>query len=162
MAIVGHSYYYHTQRDTVENLQPGSSQHFADATMAVLDHLLQVGSPLNTDTPWSPPNMVYYSLYDRIFVYYSMNTANLLCACIMLVYVGILATRVRESERKVYQKALAASFGNLFVGILAAVAVAVFFVYGLHKSHTGYVRVPLNCYSNEISRRLNLAVQVHS
>ncbi|KAJ9121564.1 hypothetical protein QFC22_002183 [Naganishia vaughanmartiniae] len=122
MAIVGHSYYYHTQRDTVANLQPGSSQHFADATMAVLDHLLQVGSPLNTDTPWSPPNMVYYSLYDRIFVYYSMNTANLLCACIMLVYVGILATRVQESDRKVYQKALAAAFGNLFVGILGETA----------------------------------------
>lgn len=141
MAIVGHSYYYHTQRDTVENLQSGSSQHFADATIAVLDHLLQVGSPLNTDTPWSPPNMVYYSFYDRIFIYYSMNAANLLCACIVLVYVGILATRVRDSERKVYRKALAAAFGNLLIGIIAAVSVAVFFAYGLKKSHTWYVHL---------------------
>jgi len=85
--------------------------------------------------------MVYYSFYDRIFIYYSMNAANLLCACIVLVYVGILATRVRDSERKVYRKALAAAFGNLLIGIIAAVSVAVFFAYGLKKSHTWYVHL---------------------
>lgn len=136
MALVGHSYYYHTQRDTVANIQSGSSQHFADTTMAVLDHLLQVGSPLNTDTPWSPPNMVYYSFFDRIFVYYTMNTAKLLCAFLIMVYVGLLAACTSETERTVYRRALASTFGNLLVGIATAVLLALFLANGLQKSHT--------------------------
>ncbi|KAJ9107223.1 hypothetical protein QFC20_003758 [Naganishia adeliensis] len=112
--------------------------HFADTTMAVLDHLLQVGSPLNTDTPWSPPNMVYYSFFDRIFVYYSMNTAKLLCAVLIMVYVGLLATCTSETERTVYRRALASTFGNLLVGIATAVLLALFLANGLQKSHTWF------------------------
>jgi hypothetical protein len=117
-------------------MESGSSQHFADTVMAVLDHLLQAGSSLNIDTPWSPPNMVYYSFFDRIFVHYSMNTAKLISAIIMLAYVVLLAMFTSESERRVYRRALASSFGNLLVGIVGSVLVAVFLAYGMKKSHT--------------------------
>lgn len=106
--------------------------------MAVLDHLLQAGSSLNTDTPWSPPNMVYYSFFDRIFVHYSMSTANLLCATIIMAYVALLSMFTSESERRVYRRALASSFANLLAGIIGSVLVAVFLAYGLKKSHTWY------------------------
>jgi hypothetical protein len=107
--------------------------------MAVLDHLMQAGSPLNTDTPWSPPNMVYYSFFDRIFVYYSMNTAKLLCAFLILVYIGLLATCTSETERTVYRRALASTFGNLLVGIATTVSIAIILANVLQKSHTWYV-----------------------
>lgn len=115
--------------------------------MAVLDYLLRVGSPLNTDTPWSPPNMVYYSFFDRIFVYYSMNTAKLLCAFLILVYVGLLAMCTSETERTVYRRALASTFGNLLVGIATTVTIAIILANGLQKSHTWYVSYRFQRYS---------------
>lgn len=88
MALVGHryathtnhrsrySYFYHTRKDSIENISPGSAQHFGSNIQSVLDHLLGPDSPLVSDTVWRAPDLVYVSLFDRVFLKWSMSTAD--------------------------------------------------------------------------------------
>jgi len=39
MAVVGHSYYYHTSKDTVENIDPGVAQHFAENVLEIVKRM---------------------------------------------------------------------------------------------------------------------------
>jgi hypothetical protein len=74
-AIVGHSYFYHTRKDIVEFVEKGSAQHFGDNVLAIVDHLLTNSSALSTGA-FSPPDMVYCSLYDTWFFSWSMKAAD--------------------------------------------------------------------------------------
>ncbi|KIR26373.1 hypothetical protein I307_04372 [Cryptococcus deuterogattii 99/473] len=76
MAIVGHSYFYHTHRDTVKHLQRGTAQHFTSNIQAIVDHLLSPSSPLLSPAPFSPPDVVYFSLFDRAFFHFPMSKAD--------------------------------------------------------------------------------------
>lgn len=76
MAIVGHSYFYHTHRDTVKHLQKGTAQHFTSNIQAIVDHLLSPSSPLLSPAPFSPPDVVYFSLFDRTFFHFPMSKAD--------------------------------------------------------------------------------------
>lgn len=75
MALVGHSYFYHTRLDSIDNISPGSAQHFASNIQAVLDNLLGPDSPLLQDE-WHAPDIVYVSLFDKVFLKWSMATAD--------------------------------------------------------------------------------------
>lgn len=136
IATTGHSYYYHTRKDSVENIERGSAQHMADSTIAVLDHLLTEGSPLNTDSPWSPPDLVYFSLYDVIYVHYSVQAATYIYGLTAALFVLLLVTRARGWTT--YGKAIVGAFGSFFVGLLAAVSVAVFLRYGLGRGQSWF------------------------
>lgn len=137
IATTGHSYYYHTRKDSVENIERGSAQHMADSTIAVLDHLLVEGSPLNTDSPWSPPDLVYYSLYDAIYVHYSVKAATYIYGATALVFVALLVARMHGGWRT-YAKAIAGAFGSFFAGLIAALFVAVFLRYGLGRGQSWF------------------------
>jgi hypothetical protein len=78
-----------------------AQKHFGDTVLAVLDHLLKPGSALNTDTPWSPMNSVFYSLYDRIYISYSMRTADLLCVGSLVAFVALFFARTEKIHRGV-------------------------------------------------------------
>nr|KIR45346.1 hypothetical protein I312_05389 [Cryptococcus bacillisporus CA1280] len=67
MAIVG---------DTVKHLQKGTAQHFTSNIQAIVDHLLSPSSPLLSPAPFSPPDVVYFSLFDRAFFHFSMSKAD--------------------------------------------------------------------------------------
>ena len=74
-AIVGHSYFYHTRKDIVEFVEKGSAQHFGDNVLAIVDHLLTNSSALASGA-FSPPDMVYLSLFDTWFFSWSMKAAD--------------------------------------------------------------------------------------
>ncbi|ADV23802.1 hypothetical protein I305_05745 [Cryptococcus gattii E566] len=67
MAIVG---------DTVKHLQKGTAQHFTSNIQAIVDHLLSPSSPLLSPAPFSPPDVVYFSLFDRAFFHFPMSKAD--------------------------------------------------------------------------------------
>ncbi|WWC69875.1 uncharacterized protein I206_103818 [Kwoniella pini CBS 10737] len=75
MATVGHSYFYHTKKDSIKYIEAGSAQHFANNIIAIVDHLTSPSSPLLQSEPFSPPNMVYFSLYDQIFIQWPMEAS---------------------------------------------------------------------------------------
>ncbi|KAG8877791.1 hypothetical protein FRC20_010042 [Serendipita sp. 405] len=39
MAVVGHSYFYHSTRDVVENIEPGVAQHFAENVLSMIKQM---------------------------------------------------------------------------------------------------------------------------
>ncbi|KAG8983456.1 hypothetical protein FRB90_006023, partial [Tulasnella sp. 427] len=71
MAVVGDSYFYHTRKDVVKNIQPGVAQHFAENVMAIVKHLT---SPLGATNVLSglarevtPPSSIYFSVVGKYF-----------------------------------------------------------------------------------------------
>ena len=127
MAIVGHSYFYHTQKDRLEYIERGSAQHFASNMMAVVDHLLSPSSPLSSD--FSPPDMVYYSLYDRVFFMWSMETATSAYLVLASFATALSLNRLDWTQWKVIVTAVVGTPLGVIMGIASANAVAGFMVY---------------------------------
>ncbi|KAK8864706.1 hypothetical protein IAR55_001960 [Kwoniella newhampshirensis] len=130
MAIVGHSYFYHTRRDTLEHIERGSAQHFGSNIMAIVDYLLSPESPLLMREAWSPPDVVYLALYDRLFFQYSMNKADGIYTALAALAAGIT---LRNLGRRSWKPFLVALIGtplgmigglvsaNILAGVLSAV-----------------------------------------
>ncbi|WWC88985.1 uncharacterized protein L201_003900 [Kwoniella dendrophila CBS 6074] len=97
MATVGHSYFYHTKKDSIKYIETGSAQHFANNIISILDHLTSPQSPLLQSEEFSPPDMVYFSLFDQIFIYWSMDAAT-------SVYMSLAALAVALSLRQLSKK----------------------------------------------------------
>lgn len=95
-------------RDRLEFIEPGAAQHFADNVMAILDHLLSAESPLASEEPWSAPDLVYLSMYDRLFFTWSMKTATKVYSAIAAIVLVVAVSRVDWRRSRVV---LAASLG---------------------------------------------------
>ena len=109
MAVVGHSYFYHTRKDLVQYIEPGVAQHMADNTLALLRHLSSSDSPLPELTSgYTKPKTVFFSILNTHFVRYGFDTANalhfaLLAASLALVAVTspLSVVSLREEKQKV-------------------------------------------------------------
>lgn len=124
MAIVGHSYFYHTRKDIVKNIEIGSSQHFTSNAMAIVDYLLSPGSPLGSEKEWSPPDVVYMSLYDRVFLTWTMKSADKAYIIIMSIIGAVTFANFGHDRAKAFAVALAGAPLGLVGGILSANVVA--------------------------------------
>ncbi|KAL5492913.1 hypothetical protein ACEPAI_4361 [Sanghuangporus weigelae] len=109
MAVVGHSYFYHTRKDLVQYIQPGVAQHMGDNTLALLQFLSSPESPLpDLTSGYSKPTTVFFSFFNTYFFRYSFATANalhlvLLAASLALVAYGtppISVTVVKHEKRE--------------------------------------------------------------
>lgn len=56
LAVVGHSYYYHTTKDTVENIEPGVAQHFAENVLEIVKRTTY--RPRNLDGTFAPTSLL--------------------------------------------------------------------------------------------------------
>lgn len=121
MAIVGHSYFYHTRSDSVEFIEPGSAQHFGENVLAVIDHLMTNSSALATNS-FSPPDMVYLSLFDRAFFKWSMTTADKAYAVITALVA--IAVAVNINWGKAMGVALIGAPLGMVVAVLSSNALA--------------------------------------
>ena len=114
MAIVGHSYFYHTRSDSVRFIETGSAQHFGENVLGIVDHLLTNSSALATDS-FSPPDMVYLSLFDRYFFKWSMSTADKAYAVIAALVTVAVAANVT------WGKAMGVALIGAPVGMVVAI-----------------------------------------
>lgn len=124
MAIVGHSYYYHTRKDILENIEKGSAQHFSANVLAIVDYLLSPESPLRNDKPWSPPDVVYMSLYDRIFLHWTMASANYAYVAIATVIATLAIANTRRDGVRAFIVAFVGAPLGTVAGIVSANIVA--------------------------------------
>lgn len=124
MATVGHSYYYHTRKDLLENIQAGSAQHFAENIIGILDHLLGPDTPLLSIEEWSEPDMAYAGMFDLTFIRYSMRSANKAYSIIASTLVAVVIGRARLDKAHIYGLALGAAFVSMIASMVGAVAVA--------------------------------------
>ncbi|WVQ80122.1 hypothetical protein IAT38_002223 [Cryptococcus sp. DSM 104549] len=108
MAIVGHSYFYHTQRDTIEHIERGAAQHFASNIQAIVDHLLSPSSPLLSPAPFSPPDIAYLSLFDLFFVQVPMDQADKVYTALAGVVIALV---VRNVGKRRWKAAVVAGVG---------------------------------------------------
>ncbi|KAH8813685.1 hypothetical protein DL96DRAFT_501140 [Flagelloscypha sp. PMI_526] len=107
MAVVGHSYFYHTRKDLVENIQPGVAQNMAENTLALLSYLSSSSSPLpNLSRNLTAvqegeihgaaarlrPKTVFFS-YLGLFWTYSFTAAKFIYLLLALTSYGIVKTR---------------------------------------------------------------------
>lgn len=113
------SYFYHTRKDSIENISPGSAQHFGANIHAVLQQLTGPDSPLVSNTPWSAPDLVYVSLFDRVFLKWSMSAADKAYPALAAVVAAI--TFPRSLKRA---KVLALAVVATPLGMVAALAAA--------------------------------------
>ncbi|CCA75676.1 hypothetical protein PIIN_09666, partial [Serendipita indica DSM 11827] len=56
MAVVGHSYFYHTTKDTVDNIEPGVAQHFAENVLAITKKI--TARPKNIKGEYEPTSLL--------------------------------------------------------------------------------------------------------
>ncbi|WWD03211.1 hypothetical protein V865_001261 [Kwoniella europaea PYCC6329] len=120
MATVGHSYFYHTKKDSIKYIEPGSAQHFANNMIAILDHLTSPESPLLQVEEFSPPEMVYFSLFDLVFVHWPVDAANNVYTSLAVI-AGALSLRQLSKKRwKAFLVALIGTPLGLVGGALSA------------------------------------------
>jgi len=67
--------------------------------MAVVDFLTSPASPLLSPEPWHAPDIVYFSLFDRIWISYSMDTADKLYVALAAVIAAWSITRMYGQRR---------------------------------------------------------------
>lgn len=92
MAVVGHSYFYHTRKDIVPFIESGVAQHMGDNTLALLHFLASPGSPLPKLTAgYSKPTTVFFSLFNTYFIRYSFATANALHFAFLAASIALVA-----------------------------------------------------------------------
>ncbi|WVQ99736.1 hypothetical protein IAU59_006878 [Kwoniella sp. CBS 9459] len=120
MAIVGHSYFYHTRKDSLNYIERGSAQHFASNIQSIVDYLLSPASPLLKAETWSPPDMVYFSLFDRVFFHYSMDKADGVYMALAAVALALVIKNLRAKRWKAFVVALIGSPLGMIGGILSA------------------------------------------
>ena len=121
-------------RDRLEFIEPGAAQHFADNVLGVLDHLLSPESPLLSDQPWSPPNMVYLSLYDRFFFTWSLEAATKVYIGMAAVSATLILTRVVEWIKwKVFIVAIVGNALGVVAGLVSANLVAGVMFFTKHR-----------------------------
>lgn len=99
-------------------------QHFAINVLAVCDYLLAPGSPLIAAAALSPPDVVYFSLYDRVFIKYSMEMADKIYLALATAVATLLLTRYQWSRWRALVVALAGAPLGLVGGLLSANSVA--------------------------------------
>ncbi|KAF8903001.1 hypothetical protein CPB85DRAFT_1255887 [Mucidula mucida] len=86
MAIIGHSYFYHTRADVIANIQTGVAQHMGENALALVRHLTSSKSPLPTLVEgYTKPSTVYWSHVVGPFVVYSAFTAKLMYGATLLL-----------------------------------------------------------------------------
>jgi hypothetical protein len=56
MAVVGHSYFYHTSKDTVDNIDPGVAQHFAENVLEIVKRV--TAREKNKDGTYKPSSLL--------------------------------------------------------------------------------------------------------
>ncbi|WVF71126.1 hypothetical protein IAT40_005923 [Kwoniella sp. CBS 6097] len=120
MAIVGHSYFYHTRKDSLKYVERGSAQHFANNIQSIVDYLLSPSSPLLKTEKWSPPDMVYFSLFDKVFFHYSMEKADGVYVALAAVALALVVKNLRAKRWKAFVVALVGTPLGMIGGILSA------------------------------------------
>jgi hypothetical protein len=82
--IAGHSY-YHTARDSQENIDERSLQHHGSYALALARHFGNMSS-----WPARASNVVYFDIFSAILISYSERLVAPLMALILLLYVGLI------------------------------------------------------------------------
>lgn len=73
----------------MENIQPGSAQHFGENTLALLHHLSSKHSPLPSLTSgYTPPSTVFFSNLGY-FIAYSYSTAKVMYVLLFGASLGL-------------------------------------------------------------------------
>ncbi|KAH8111785.1 hypothetical protein DFH11DRAFT_1842399 [Phellopilus nigrolimitatus] len=131
MAVVGHSYFYHTRKDTVNYIEPGVAQHMGDNALALLRFLSSPDSPLpELTTGYSRPTTVYFSFLNAFFVQYSFATATALH--LVLLASSVLLVAAQSANILGVLKGVALVGAALFSALASANIVALFMVHALH------------------------------
>ena len=92
--------------------------------MSIVDYLLSPSSPLLKSEDWLPPDVVYVSLYDRVFMYWSMTSADKVYTAMATVAVAVTVTSGVWRPWKPFVMALFATPVAFLVGVAFAVATA--------------------------------------
>jgi hypothetical protein len=111
-------------RDSLINIERGSAQHFTANIQAIVDQLLSPDSPLSSPAPWSPPAVAYFSLYDRVFLSYSMESADTWYMALAALGTTLIIGQGWVKKWKVGLVALVGTPLGMIVGIASANAVA--------------------------------------
>jgi hypothetical protein len=137
MAFVQNSYLYHTRKDTLDMLQPGSLQHMGDNTLAMLSYLASTPDALSDIKP--SRSTVFFSVFGpHVFVVCSYTTAISVYGALLAVISAILFQAVSQAGLRIYALALCGQLCGL-VGALLSVNMSAFLVATvLDKSLTWY------------------------
>lgn len=96
IAVVGHSYFYHTRKDVVQHIEPGVAQHMGDTALSLMKYMSAEGSPL-IEQHSKRPRLVYFSLLNSFFVQYSFDTAMALHAILLAASIALISMSPRAT-----------------------------------------------------------------
>lgn len=91
--------------------------------MAILSHLTGPDSPLVSEEKFHPPDMVYLALFDRLYVHWSMATADKAYVAVAAL-VGAVASPFANRNKATTTRALVSAVLGLVGGVIAANALA--------------------------------------
>lgn len=112
---------YHTEHDTIANLDRRSLQHHGDTALALARHF----GALDLRGLAEGPDAVYFDLLGRVLVHYPVAWARAFAVATLLVFVGLFAVGLRVGRLT----ARGVAFGMLYVGgSTGGLVLAVWFV----------------------------------
>ena len=130
-AYYKNSYHYHTNLDVVENIQPGSIQHFGDNVLELIKELVW-----NQDD-WDMERqrgMVYFVYPGGLFIYYSRTASIIFHAVVVVVSLYTCRVYARQVLAGMGMggmvKSALQSLGALIVGIGSACLEGVLMAFG--------------------------------
>ncbi|WP_224362166.1 M28 family peptidase [Hyalangium versicolor] len=126
MALFENGYAYHTMRDRVDRVEPGSLQHLGANLLATVRELSQ-SEQLQAKS--SEPAAVYYDVLGRWMLVYGQGTAGVV-ALVALVLV-VLATLIARWRAALPMRTLLAGWGVVALSLLAGVLVPVLIGFAL-------------------------------
>lgn len=135
---------YHTVRDNIDRIDPGSIQQEGDYTMAFLRHF---GNADLTDPPRGD-NQVFFSVPGGFVVHYPYAWAFNLSILTTLLIVAVIVAGFRFSALRP-GRVLAAT-GGLGLGVIAAVTVGVLLWVGIKQSNPDYQVSLIGSYQSDI------------
>ncbi|CED83794.1 Aminopeptidases of the M20 family [Phaffia rhodozyma] len=150
MAVVDNSWYYHTSKDTIANLEKGTTQHFGENVLAVVDELTAPESSLaEIEKGVKEQDLVYLSFFDSYFLMYSLETSSKISAVLISLVALLVLNRSEWRSYKAYAAGIAGCVSSFIGALLGVNIVALLMSKVLDRSMSWYSHelLPLALYA---------------
>lgn len=123
VALIQNSYLYHTRKDDVENLQPGTLTNMGQNLIAMLQQLTAANVELKGEFGEKMP-VFFSALGGQVYFVFTPQRALQIYAAVSLVLAAITIERTKSRQVGLLLTSVLASIGSLLGGLLTANIVA--------------------------------------
>lgn len=145
---------YHTVRDNIDHIDPGSIQQEGDYTMAFLRHF----GNADLTAPPRGDNLVFFNVLPGVVVHYPYSWVIPLAGLITFFTLAVLAVGYRSGALQI--KRVLAATGAVGLGTLASVALGMLAWIGIKRLNLDYQVTLIGTYQSDLYTVAFIALSV--